>query len=120
MNDFKIEWDLAKTELQLQVWNKLESLVDELDSASDDWEKYRPEERPEEMTEKELKKLTKSELIEQCLSMQTTMNVELDDIGTSIKETLESILEPCRDDLLDLRRKAEGILNRLTFVKLFG
>jgi len=120
VNSFKIEWDLAKTELQLQVWNGLESLVAELDSASDDWERYRLEERPEEMTEKELKKLTKSELIEQCLSMQADMNEELDGVGTLIKETLESILEPHRDDLLGLRRKAEDILDRLTFVKLFG
>ena len=116
MNQTKFEWDLAKTELKLQVWDELEGLIEELGSASDGWALYVPEDRPEEVSKASLQKLEKSELVKKCLLMQEVMNDNLDVVGELAGSAVEDIVEPIRDDLLSLQRKAEGILNRF-FIK---
>ena len=116
MNQTKFEWDLANTELRIQVWDELEGIVDVLCSASDGWMSYVPEDRPGEVTEASLQKLEKSELIKKCLLMQDAMNEELDEVGELAGYAIEDIVKPIRDDILGLRRKAEDILNRF-FIK---
>ena len=115
MNQTKFEWDLANTELRIQVWDELEGLIDLMASASDGWMSYVPE-RPEEVSKESLQKLEKSELVKKCLLMQEAMNEELGSVGELAGYAVEDIVKPIRDDLLSLQRKAENILNRF-FIK---
>lgn len=121
MNDFKIEWDLAMTMLQIGPWSKLDAAAEAMDGAIENPREFTPaEDPPGPLTEENLKKMSKSQIIKAAIEADKNWRFEMDNVYATIRETLEEVAEAYRDELLSIPEQVGTILEDISVVKLMA
>ena len=106
----KIDWYSLKTDLKEDVWNGLEMVINDTDSELSGWNDE--EDRPHRWTEKKLKKLTKTELIEQVLDIEEKFNERLTDAIGEGRDEASLAVDSMRQSILSLDKDVLIVVKR--------
>jgi hypothetical protein len=86
-------WDLLGTDLRLKVDVDVEDFLYQIEKGREEYDSIAEEELPKRLTEAELKKLTKKELIETILERETELWEEYQASGTIFAERASEAYE---------------------------